>query len=297
MAFERSDETIFTTVARLRQRSERLRALAPEEPPAEAPIELAEPEPAVYAEATEPEPEVELWIPADPGLPEAPLFAPSDDDFEPIDFERIPADVAEQVGPGFDSSLFEVADLDLPDDDPLPVDASKPLERAILTPESELEPAEPARAAEEPAEFPDAADIIRNDLAQPSAREQPATEASDELDPDFDAVQERAMAGLVDPGERERLVEKYAPVVDLQRLPKSRPQRVLDKAKKLAADASKPTPAPKPSAPAFQPGVAAKSIGEPQPEQGAKSASPDSGDKPKAKKKRVSLLDSYFKGL
>lgn len=98
--------------------------------------------------------------------------------------------------------------------------------------------------------------------------------------------------------EAEALVDRIGPIVDIQNLPKTQPSRVLSKtekaveeAKTAKPEASDPTSAEPPQALASMDGLV-----EGAPESGSKPGEPPEAGKAK-KKKRISLLDSYFKGL
>lgn len=82
----------------------------------------------------------------------------------------------------------------------------------------------------------------------------------------------------------EDLVDRIGPVVDIQSLPKTQPTRVLSKTAK-AAEAPKQESVPEKA-------VSREPVVEEKVSQAAEEAAPA-----KKKKKKVSLLDSYFKGL
>lgn len=88
----------------------------------------------------------------------------------------------------------------------------------------------------------------------------------------------------------EELVNRIGPVVDIQSLPKTQPMRVLSKAAKAAEEEANPTPAPAAPAEVEKEKPAVAKVDSPPSKTEEKA-------KPKPKKKRVSLLDSYFKGL
>lgn len=87
----------------------------------------------------------------------------------------------------------------------------------------------------------------------------------------------------------EELVNRIGPVVDIQSLPKTQPMRVLSKAAKAAEEEANPAPAAPVEVRKETPRVA--EIDSPP------TKAVVDKEKPKLKKKKVSLLDSYFKGL
>ncbi|MDQ8179228.1 hypothetical protein [Pelagicoccus sp. SDUM812005] len=140
-----------------------------------------------------------------------------------------------------------------------------------------LETAESAPAeemAEEPADSLKSEDLI----------EQSESLLADAPEPIADA--EVIMAA-------EELVDRIGPVVDIQSLPKTQPSRVLSKTAKAMAEEpeAKPSAAQPEAEKEPQPTPVAKKV-EPVPQETQEAAVP-----PKKKKKKVSLLDSYFKGL
>ncbi|WP_309020534.1 hypothetical protein [Pelagicoccus sp. SDUM812003] len=97
--------------------------------------------------------------------------------------------------------------------------------------------------------------------------------------------------------EAESLVDQFGDIVDIQKLPKSKPSRVLSKASQLEKEGKlqRDKPEPKVPKPTHEP-EKAKSHGFTEAE--VELVEPADKPKPvKKKKKRVSLLDSYFKGL
>lgn len=152
--------------------------------------------------------------------------------------------------------------------------------------------------------------VEEDEVAESEAEAVADTEADDVLDP-IDEISSSASflddePQLIDGNESEfvaeQLVDEVGDIVDIQRLPKSQPNRVLSKAKleaegkkNVSEEVSKPVTPMVPHKEAVKP-----AIEEPKPEEPPveESVAEEAVDKPKkAKKKRVSLLDSYFRGL
>lgn len=92
----------------------------------------------------------------------------------------------------------------------------------------------------------------------------------------------------------ESLVDKIGPVVDIQSLPKTQPSRVMSKVQNAAQEFETPKPAE-----AVEPERVVQPISPDTVVQSEKvDTSEENSSKPKnKKKKKISLLDSYFKGL
>ena len=200
------------------------------------------------------------------------------EDLDTVDFEKISVDVleaSEKVLANEEAvQAFcepEAPKVDVPKVDPL-VDAAFEEEVAATDAQElteELEPTSPAEAAMEP-EAPPPEDVAQKEAA---AVDEPEEDFSDDLETELErsALQERTLEALDTDALHAALIEKFVPIVDIQKLPKTKPNRVIAKSRQAAVKRA----------------VSDSPVSEKKEEE---------SPKPK-KKKRVSLLDSYFKGL
>lgn len=210
----------------------------------------------------------------------------------PIEIPADPVAEAPEPAPTSPNNYFGSIDIDQPP----PPAASEPVEEA----ESEESIAEATAQAFDEPRLPEP--VVEQ---PPPPPEQLISESEDFLaeEPQILEEVEKTLAAEI-------LAERIGQVVDIQRFPKTKPMRVLAKvkseAKKAEAAAQKPAPAPKPpTAKAAPPAEKQKTPEKPRPADKPKPAenplpeadAADLGAPDKPKKKRVSLLDSYFRGL
>ncbi|MDQ8185549.1 hypothetical protein [Pelagicoccus sp. SDUM812002] len=199
---------------------------------------------------------------------------------EPMNEEPLIEKEITSVEPEEDPSLLEASSLEeiplkeeasLPEESPESLSAEE-TEVRIGSGTSDLD-GEPL--SEEPVAEEDAAPVAEKDLIG----------QSDELLAEAPGLITDAEVILA----AEELVNRIGPVVDIQSLPKTQPSRVLSKTTqpKAADPVEEKTPAQSEQRPSDEPKKAASSA--------AKLG--EQSEPPKKKKKKISLLDSYFKGL
>lgn len=139
--------------------------------------------------------------------------------------------------------------------------------------------------------FPQVAEEVEASTVEPEAESTPPAtpeEAIVQSDPFLDE-EPQLFETLESEFVAEKLVDQVGEIVNIQRLPKTQPSRVLSKTKAQEKGGAKPIGDGNSS-------PTERAVSEPKsPEQPKKPSSEAEGAKPK--KKRVSLLDSYFKGM
>ncbi len=285
--------------------------------------QLAEPEVAAEAEESpsyfgsldepmfeEPGPvldEVESIAPAEPAAEPESIFEVSEPEEiapvveEEVSLEDVSRSVEPEVAAETEESPSYFGSLDEPMfEEPGPVldevESIAPAEPAAET-ESIFEVSEPeeiAPVAEEEAEPIVSVSESQSELASEIEEEEKPEAVEDLIDESDEWLAPEP--GLITDAEvrmaAEELVDRIGPVVDIQSLPKTQPSRVLSKTTKLKQAETPEAKTPTPSQELPKEPVVSKK----EDDIVSKLVEDESSPK-KKKKKKISLLDSYFKGL
>lgn len=310
------DGSIFTEMAERRSRSEELHAKAVEKGLAVEQAALSEPDASVFEAEPEMKPafdmesieassvsENELQVSASEELvEEASLPESRPDPGEEEVVLEIPAD---PLGEDSGSGSRETSAQDTLAQSPEAVAHSQDgLENAEELVEAERPLDDPAPEALAKKQLPEESEaLLEEQPAEESVPNAAVAEAQSAGEPALDSLS--SPEDLIDQSEgllgdapepiadaevvlaAEELVDQIGSVVDIQKLPKTQPSRVMSKVAK-----AKETAEEKQSASAIAPESAKGSEKAPSPAK----PDPTASSTPK-KKKKISLLDSYFKGL
>jgi len=294
MADSNTDGSIFSEMAERRSRSDELQAKAIEQGLAFVPSSETEvPEPAFEPEDQEMKPAFDMerfeseLVSENELQRSEPAAIEGEADSEETDLIRS-LDTTEEASENIAGEVIVEAKIDEPRELSAP-DAEEEESTIPSEPEASAEDIEPlvsdeTESVEEPRPVAESSETAQEGAEEtPSSPEDLIQESGDLLGeaPEPIADAEVIMAA-------EDLVDQIGSVVDIQSLPKTQPSRVMSKVAQ-----SEEKPPEKSSSDAIRL-PEEKEIAKPAP----KNKKPDpTAAKPKKKKKKISLLDSYFKGL